>query len=167
MVGVFLAIYIKEELVPYMSNLSADLVPCGTPNAQWLIYLIIAGVMGKIGNKGAVAIRFSLYGTGFCFVCSHLAAGSSHEAVERRNQDVKNITTKLHFSQGTTYHHNNSWSHISILGQNIFDHENLFWFGDLNYRLDLGRGLVLSLIESQSWAGIAATTDKAMLTTFV
>lgn len=36
MVGVFLAIYIKEELVPYMSNLSADLVPCGMPNAQWL-----------------------------------------------------------------------------------------------------------------------------------
>jgi len=34
--------------------------------------------MGVAGNKGAAAIRFDMYDTSLCFVCSHLAAGAKH-----------------------------------------------------------------------------------------
>ena len=107
--------------------------------------------MGKIGNKGAVSIRFNLYTTSFCFICSHLAAGSSHEAVERRNQDWKTISSKILFPQGNEEY--NCELHLLYTGLTIFDHENLFWFGDLNYRIDLSRNVVINHIESQSWQG--------------
>ena len=45
------------------------------------------------GNKGAIAIRFQLFDSYFCFVNSHLAAG--HDELERRNEDFKDICCKL------------------------------------------------------------------------
>jgi len=49
-----------------------------------------------------------VYDSYFCFVNSHLAAGSSKEELERRNSDFKEISRKLIFSStsegGTTFH---------------------------------------------------------------
>ena len=52
--------------------------------------------MGHGGNKGAVAVRFRVHDTSFCFVCTHLAAHRNN--VEGRNKDVEAILQKLHFS---------------------------------------------------------------------
>lgn len=54
------------------------------------------GIMGHGGNKGAVAVRFRVHDTSFCFVCTHLAAHRNN--VEGRNKDVEAILQKLHFS---------------------------------------------------------------------
>ncbi|EFA83773.1 RhoGAP domain-containing protein [Heterostelium album PN500] len=106
LVGLMILVFVKEEHAPHVLDARGAIVPCGA--------------MGKIGNKGGVGIRFSLYKTGFCFINSHLAAGPSHERVERRAQDFKKIQM-MSFD-----------NHVSIL-----DHECLLWFGDLNYRIDL------------------------------
>lgn len=39
LVGVYLAIYIKEDLVQHMSGLQAVVVPCGTPLFSHCYYL--------------------------------------------------------------------------------------------------------------------------------
>ena len=39
------------------------------------------GVGGVLANKGGKAVKFSLYGTTFCFVSSHLAAHQSKKKV--------------------------------------------------------------------------------------
>ena len=53
------------------------------------------GILGVMGNKGAVAIRFCYKESIFCFVNSHLAADSS--MVEKRNQDYRDISSRLDF----------------------------------------------------------------------
>lgn len=51
--------------------------------------------MGLAGNKGGVSVRFSLYGSSYCFLCVHLAAGS--EGVSKRNQNAIDILTRTNF----------------------------------------------------------------------
>ena len=53
------------------------------------------GLKGAAGNKGAVAIRFLLHSSSFCFVCAHFAAGQSQ--VKERNSDYHEITQKIMF----------------------------------------------------------------------
>lgn len=53
------------------------------------------GLGGAAGNKGAIAIRFVMYNTSMCFVCSHFAAGQSN--VKERNNDFHEIANKITF----------------------------------------------------------------------
>jgi hypothetical protein len=53
------------------------------------------GIMGQLGNKGAVSARLMVFSSAVCFVCSHLAAGQAQ--VERRNQDHLDILRRTVF----------------------------------------------------------------------
>ncbi|NXV84996.1 SHP2A phosphatase, partial [Calonectris borealis] len=82
------------------------------------------GIANTLGNKGAVGVSFLFNGTSFGFVNCHLASGS--EKTHRRNQNYSDILRSL------------------VLGDKrlgAFDltlrFTHLFWFGDLNYRLDM------------------------------
>lgn len=79
------------------------------------------GFFGVVGNKGGVAIRMKIQDTTLCFVNSHLCAHT--EEWMRRNQDYKDINSKLLFRNSA-----NRYLTIS-------DHDMIFWFGDLNYRI--------------------------------
>lgn len=71
------------------------------------------------GNKGAVAIRMSCYGCSVCIINSHLAAHD--EMLEERINDYQRIKEATHFSVKVS--------------KRIFEHDYVFWFGDLNFRL--------------------------------
>ncbi|KAJ8537087.1 hypothetical protein K7X08_035488 [Anisodus acutangulus] len=61
MVGIFITIWARTPLLPYIRHTSVSSVGCG--------------IFGCLGNKGSVSVRFCLHETSFCFVCSHLASG--------------------------------------------------------------------------------------------
>lgn len=78
------------------------------------------GLGGLWGNKGAVSVRMSLYGTGITFVVAHLAAHDSE--LKERVTDYNQIVDNHHY-KAKRY-------------RSIFDHDAVLWFGDLNFRLN-------------------------------
>uniref|UniRef100_A0A8C4R8Z8 phosphatidylinositol-3,4,5-trisphosphate 5-phosphatase n=1 Tax=Eptatretus burgeri TaxID=7764 RepID=A0A8C4R8Z8_EPTBU len=82
------------------------------------------GLANTLGNKGAVGASFLFGGTSLGFVNSHLTSGN--EKTSRRNQNYLDILRFLSLGDKRL----NSFDITSR-----FTH--LFWFGDLNYRLDM------------------------------
>ncbi|TRM62596.1 Endonuclease/exonuclease/phosphatase [Schizophyllum amplum] len=88
---------------------------------------------GYMANKGAVGVRFRVAGDDgglgetFTFVCAHLTAHA--EKVAHRVADFHHIVGTLLFppSPGASGH----------LSSTIYDTSHLFFFGDLNFRLDI------------------------------
>lgn len=131
LVGIMLLLYVKEEHAAYISEVEVESV--GT------------GVMGRMGNKGGVAIRFQFHNTSVCVVNSHLAAHT--EEYERRNQDYKDICSRMMFSRGDA----------SLAPVPISKHDVILWLGDLNYRIEeLDVEKVKKLIEEKDFQTLYA-----------
>ncbi|KAM9319728.1 phosphatidylinositol 3,4,5-trisphosphate 5-phosphatase 2 [Gastrophryne carolinensis] len=96
------------------------------------------GIANTLGNKGAVGISFMFNGTSFGFVNCHLTSGS--EKTARRNQNYLDILRLLSLGDKQL----NSFD-ISLR----FTH--LFWFGDLNYRLDMDVQEILNFISRKEF----------------
>ncbi|KAI9117071.1 hypothetical protein K1719_012070 [Acacia pycnantha] len=130
MVGIFLSIWTRKDLVPHIAHLRVDSVG--------------RGIMGCLGNKGCLSVSMSLHQTTFCFVCSHLASGEKEGDELRRNSDVAEILKSTQFSR---------------IGKNpcrrapekIVDHDRIIWLGDLNYRISLSYDETRFLLEDNDW----------------
>lgn len=118
LIGLFLVIYASPSIAPTISSVSTTSV--GT------------GLMGYMGNKGAVSARIVLgETTRMVFVNCHLTAGTEKGSLERRNWDSAQILSRTKFEP--IY---NGGGVMEEFGEGIGDEDFAFWFGDLNYRLD-------------------------------
>eukprot|EP00743_Colponemidia_sp_Colp-15_P004128 GILK01004456.1.p1 GENE.GILK01004456.1~~GILK01004456.1.p1 ORF type:complete len:1311 (-),score=247.57 GILK01004456.1:184-4116(-) len=124
LVGLYLTVFVKEHLASNIKQVNVDKVKTG-----W---------QGTVGNKGAVVIRLMLFDTSVCFVNVHLAAGQ--DKGEERNAQTWDIF-RSGFQQDevgrtrSTYH--------------IQDHDTIFFFGDMNYRISLSKEETRRLAEMQ------------------
>uniref|UniRef100_A0A8C0JSQ6 phosphatidylinositol-3,4,5-trisphosphate 5-phosphatase n=1 Tax=Canis lupus dingo TaxID=286419 RepID=A0A8C0JSQ6_CANLU len=96
------------------------------------------GIANTLGNKGAVGVSFMFNGTSFGFVNCHLTSGN--EKTARRNQNYLDILRLLSLGDRQL-----SAFDISLR----FTH--LFWFGDLNYRLDMDIQEILNYISRKEF----------------
>ncbi|PKI46903.1 hypothetical protein CRG98_032714 [Punica granatum] len=127
MVGIYVSIWVRKRLRRHINNLKVS--PVGV------------GLMGYMGNKGSVSVSMTLFQSSLCFVCSHLTSGQKDGAEQRRNADVSEILRRTCFS--------------SIFDndqpQTIRSHDQIFWFGDLNYRLNMADSDVRKLVAKKQW----------------
>ena len=118
LIGLWLVVYASPLVFPHIKNVSTTSV--GT------------GLMGYMGNKGAVTARIVLgETTRLVFINSHLAAGAEKSSVDRRNWDAAQVTSRTRFDPIT-----DSLASSEGTGEALGDEDFAFWFGDLNYRLE-------------------------------
>lgn len=118
MSGLLLLIYASPEVAPTLGSVTTKVV--GT------------GVGGWFGNKGATVARI-VFGetTRMVFVNSHLSSGSDASTLERRCWDVRTIMDRARFEPVTRPGDDREEAQ-----EKIGDEDFVFWFGDLNFRLD-------------------------------
>ncbi|XP_072975013.1 type I inositol polyphosphate 5-phosphatase 10-like isoform X2 [Typha angustifolia] len=130
MVGIFLTVWVRKELVQHIGHLRFSRVGLG--------------IMGCLGNKGCISVSMSLHQTSFCFVCSHLASGEKEGDELRRNSDVIEILKHTQFRRICR----RSGRRILV---KILDHDRVIWLGDLNYRISLSYSKTKELLKDNNW----------------
>ena len=118
LVGLYMVIYAAPNVAPSVSSVSTTSV--GT------------GLMGYMGNKGAVVARIVLgESTRIVFIDCHLSAGVEKGSLERRNWDASQVLSRTRLDP--VY---NSGGGLEEASDSIGQEDFAFWFGDLNYRLE-------------------------------
>ncbi|GAB4848670.1 hypothetical protein Ancab_003382 [Ancistrocladus abbreviatus] len=130
MVGLFLSVWARNELVPHIGHLR--------------VCSIGRGIMGCLGNKGCISVSMTLHRTSFCFICSHLASGQKEGDELKRNADVAEILKSTQFPNICKNSNHQA-------PEKITDHDRAFWFGDLNYRVSLSYEETRTLLEDNKW----------------
>ncbi|XP_010677295.2 type I inositol polyphosphate 5-phosphatase 2 isoform X1 [Beta vulgaris subsp. vulgaris] len=128
MVGIYVSVWVRKKLRRHISNLK--------------VFPVGVGFMGYMGNKGSISVSMSLHQSRMCFVCSHLTSGHKDGDQQRRNANVDEIIKRTRFT--------------SIIDDkqphNIPSHDQIFWFGDLNYRLDMTDSEIRKLVANKQWS---------------
>ncbi|KAJ1261266.1 hypothetical protein BS78_09G015700 [Paspalum vaginatum] len=141
MVGVLLCVWVRADAARCVAGVAASRV--GT------------GVLGYMGNKGAVSVSLALRGgaaapaPALCFVCTHLASGDRPGDEARRNGDVAEILRRTKFAK-TRF----GGSIGRPPPETILEHDKVIWLGDLNYRLAAGNGGARELVERKDWEAL-------------
>ncbi|PSR90976.1 Type IV inositol polyphosphate 5-phosphatase [Actinidia chinensis var. chinensis] len=127
MVGLFISVWVRSDLQPYVRSPNVSCVGCG--------------IMSCLGNKGSVSVRFRLHETSFCFVCSHLASGGREGDERYRNSNAAEILSRTSFPRGPSLD----------LPRKILDHDRIILLGDLNYRISLPEPATRLLVDRGDW----------------
>ncbi|XP_059843976.1 phosphatidylinositol 4,5-bisphosphate 5-phosphatase A isoform X2 [Hypanus sabinus] len=106
MQGQLLLVFAKYYLLPSLQDIQTDCTR--------------TGLGGYWGNKGAVSARLSLSGHMICFLNCHLPAHMENS--EQRMDDFESILQLQQFNGPTA--------------SGVLDHDVVFWFGDLNFRIE-------------------------------
>ncbi|KAL2343548.1 hypothetical protein Fmac_004833 [Flemingia macrophylla] len=138
MVGIFISVWTRRDLCPLIRHPSVSCVGCG--------------IMGCLGNKGSVSVRFQLHETSFCFVCSHLASGGREGDEKNRNSNVAEIFSRTIFPRGP----------LLDLPRTILDHDHVILLGDLNYRISLSEETTRLLVEKHDWDSLLENDQLIM-----
>ncbi|CAO2171836.1 unnamed protein product [Urochloa humidicola] len=130
MVGIFVTVWVKKELVQHIGHLRKSCIG--------------RGILGCLGNKGCISVSMTLHQTSFCFVCSHLASGQKEGDEFRRNSDVLEILRLTMFSRICRRNGRR-------IPEKILEHDKVIWLGDLNYRIALSYADTKKLLMENNW----------------
>ncbi|XP_054630909.1 phosphatidylinositol polyphosphate 5-phosphatase type IV [Dunckerocampus dactyliophorus] len=107
-------------------------------------------IISQIKTKGAVGIALTFFGTSFLFITSHFTSGDAK--VYERILDYNKIVEALALPKGLP--DTNPYRSTSSDVTTRFD--QVFWFGDFNFRLGHDRAGVESIIEHTAGGDMAA-----------
>lgn len=125
MLGLLLLVFAKHQHLPFIQILSTNSTP--------------TGLFGYWGNKGGVHICMKLYGYYVSIINCHLPPHMTNN--DQRLEHFDRILEMQNFKG------------LDI--PNILDHDLIFWFGDMNFRIeDFGLHFVREAIKNQSYSDL-------------
>ncbi|XP_063305993.1 inositol polyphosphate 5-phosphatase K isoform X3 [Pelobates fuscus] len=123
MQGLLLLVFVKHRHIPFIQDIRTN--------------YIRTGLYGYWGNKGGVTVRMSVYGHMLCFVNCHLPAHM--ENTHQRLDDFERMLEAHQFDGESV--------------GSILDHDAVFWFGDLNFRItDFGIHFIREVIQGNRYS---------------
>ncbi|XP_072287988.1 phosphatidylinositol polyphosphate 5-phosphatase type IV [Pyxicephalus adspersus] len=123
----YLSVFIRRDLIWFCSE-----VECSTVTTR---------IVSQIKTKGALAVCFTFFGTSFLFITSHFTSGDGK--VNERIQDYKKIVEGLALPRNVP--DTNPFRSDPLDATTRFD--EVFWFGDFNFRLNKDRNGVNSILQ--------------------
>ncbi|KAH7396114.1 Endonuclease/exonuclease/phosphatase [Pyrenochaeta sp. MPI-SDFR-AT-0127] len=109
------------------------------------------GFSGRVGNKGALIVRFFIDDSSLCFINCHLAAGQSQTV--HRNNDAAAIMENAPLPGNRSPSDCANYFVGGGDGSMILDHEICILNGDLNYRIDaMPRNTVIAAVQQGNLA---------------
>ncbi|XP_073696322.1 phosphatidylinositol polyphosphate 5-phosphatase type IV [Garra rufa] len=123
----YLTIFVRRDLIWFCSEVEHATVT--------------TRIISQIKTKGAVGIGFTFFGTSFLFITSHFTSGDSK--VYERILDYNKIIEALALPRSLpdTNPYRSTTSDVTTR----FD--EVFWFGDFNFRLSKARGEVEAILN--------------------
>jgi hypothetical protein len=109
------------------------------------------GFSGRVGNKGALVVRFFIDDSSLCFINCHLAAGQTQTV--HRNNDAAAIMENAPLPKNRSPTSCANYFVGGGDGSMILDHEICILNGDLNYRIDaMPRNTVVAAVQQGNLA---------------
>jgi len=141
-------VFVHKAIVHLISNIKSAAIPTGFGDL--------------LGNKGGIGVSFLLGKKSFCFINAHLAA---HQyAIERRTYEFQRISSGVAESFIRKKENNSpgidsseSTSNSTFCLANEFDF--VFWYGDLNFRVNGTREVVDGLL-AQNMHEVLVNNDQ-------
>ncbi|KAJ8379314.1 hypothetical protein SKAU_G00000920 [Synaphobranchus kaupii] len=106
MQGVLLLVFAKYYHLPFLRGVQTESTR--------------TGLGGYWGNKGGVSARMTVFGHSICFLNCHLPAHMENS--DQRMEDFDSILQQQQFE--------------GQAAMGVLDHDVVFWFGDLNFRIE-------------------------------
>lgn len=123
----YMSVFIRRDLIWFCSEVEYATVT--------------TRIVSQIKTKGALGISFTFFGTSFLFITSHFTSGDS-KVNERKldyNKTIQSLTLPKNVPDTNPYR--SSSSDVTTR----FD--EVFWFGDFNFRLNKDRETVDSILN--------------------
>ncbi|XP_029960926.1 phosphatidylinositol polyphosphate 5-phosphatase type IV [Salarias fasciatus] len=139
----YLATFIRRDLIWFCSEVEHATVT--------------TRIISQIKTKGAVGIAFTFFGTSFLFITSHFTSGDAK--VYERILDYNKIVEALALPKGLpdTNPYRSTPSDVTTR----FD--QVFWFGDFNFRLSKDRADVETMLNHTAGGNMASLLDHDQL----
>lgn len=121
LLGLYIAIFVHKDCKDWVEGYDHDFVPTGLMG-------------GRMGNKGGIGISLKMAGHRFLFVCAHLAAHAKR--LDARLANIDKIKTELGKNLNCFLPEDDPQAQEADIVERF---DTTFWFGDLNFRLDVSR----------------------------
>lgn len=141
-----LSIFVRRDLIWFCSSVEDDKVT--------------TRMVSQVKTKGAVAIGFQFFGTSLLFVNAHFHSGQSK--VNERIEDYNKIKEKLKLPRTDKA---DAYKSSDVTSR----YDCTFWFGDLNFRVDLPPSIMrdeihapgtMNLKEALKWDQLRAVMKR-------
>ncbi|CAN0473260.1 unnamed protein product, partial [Ascophyllum nodosum] len=126
-------LYLRRSLLNVYGEIDGE---CASKNT---------GIAKIVANKGGLVCKLRLRGTTLCFVSCHLQAHEGQNHLARRNASCAEILQGARLGERPSVDLDMQFHHV-------------FWFGDLNYRVNFHlphekqqSSLVSSLVNAKNW----------------